>query len=486
MRFSLHDSIKTLSLAALLACAGSQAEIDLPDMGDSTTRVISPEQERRVGAAFMRSVRRSAPIVDDPEVEAYIQSVGYRLVAVSDNAAQNFTFFLIDEPTINAFAAPGGYIGANTGLILNSRNESELASVMAHEIAHVTQRHMARTFERASQMSLPMAAAMLGAILLTTQNPEAGRAALAVVSAGQAQAQINFTRTNEKEADRVGMQVLEKAGFDPRGMPAFFERLQASSRMTDSARLPEWLRTHPLTTSRIADSRNRAEQYPLRQVEDSLGYRLTKTKLEVALAESPEQAVQVFGDRLEAGKFLEEDIARYGYALALLEARDYGRAGVEIEKLRHGAPEEPAYLLAEGRLYIEQGLLGEGLEVFQLGYHLFPNYRPVTIAYVEALLASSQGERARKVLRDYVATNEPDFNYYRLMAEAENQVGSEAEARIALAQYSYWKGDTELGVQQLRAAMRTQDLDFYQRERIDALIQEWEAELEEERRLFRK
>jgi predicted Zn-dependent protease len=486
MLIPLQNLLKNLSLSMLLLCAGSQAEINLPDMGDSTTRVISPEQERRVGAAFMRSVRRSAPMIDDPEIQAYIQSLGYRLVAESDNAAQTFTFFLINEPTINAFAAPGGYIGANTGLILNSRNESELASVLAHEIAHVTQRHMARTFERASQMSLPMAAAMLGAILLTTQNPEAGRAALAAVQAGQMQAQINFTRANEKEADRVGMQVLEEAGFDPRGMPEFFERLQATSRMTDSARLPEWLRTHPLTTNRIADSRNRAEQYPLRQVEDSLGYRLTKTKLEVALVEDPQQAVEVFSDRLAAGKYLEEDIARYGYALALIRARDYGRAAVEIEKLRLKAPEEPAYLLAEGRLYTEQGQLGEGLETYQLGYHLFPNYRPVTIAYVEALLEAKQGERARQVLRDYAAINEPDFIYYRLLAEAENQAGSETEARIALAQYNYWKGDTDVGVQQLHAAMRTQDLDFYQRERIDALIQEWEAELEEERRLFRR
>jgi predicted Zn-dependent protease len=473
-------------LTATLACPAAYAAIDLPDIGDPTGRIISPEQERKIGAAFMRQVRRAGRIVDDPEIEAYLQSLGYRLVAVSDHAGHGFTFFLIDNPHINAFAAPGGYVGAHTGLILNSRTESELASVMAHEIAHVTQRHMARTFERASQMSLPMAAAMLGAILLGAADPEAGQAAIAVVTAGQAQAQINFTRHNEKEADRVGMQVLEEAGFDPRGMPAFFERLQASVRLTDSARLPEWLRTHPLTLSRISDSRNRAEQYPVRQVEDSFGYKLVKTKLEVRAAERPEEAVADFAHRLQNGKYLDEEITRYGYAVALLEAGDLDKAAVEIQKLRSGQPEEPAYLLAEARLYMEQDNLADALEVYQQGYHLFPNSRPVTLAFVDALLKAKQGERARALLRDYIGTHDPDFLYYRLLADAEEETGELIEARIALAQHHYWMGDTHLGVEQLRIAQRIENMDFYQRERVGALIEEWEAELEEERRLFRR
>ena len=196
--------------------------LDLPDIGDSTGAILSPEYERRLGQAFLNHVRRHTPILDDAEIETYIQSIGYRLVSNSDNNVQQFTFFVINDALINAFAAPGGIVGINAGVILNSDTESELAGVMAHEVAHVTQKHMARGAEAQSKMSLPMMAAMLGAILVATQNPEAGQAAIAAVQGGAAQAQINFTRANEKEADRIGMQLLTRSGFNPRGMPGFF------------------------------------------------------------------------------------------------------------------------------------------------------------------------------------------------------------------------------------------------------------------------
>jgi len=208
-------------LPGLLFAAGTT---DLPDFGDSAGSAISPEYERRLGQMFLKQVRHFSHIITDPEVESYIQSIGYQIASHSDNSEQPFTFFVIENPGINAFAGPGGMIVLNSGVILNSGNESELAAVMAHEIAHVTQRHLARMFEEVSRYSIPTAAAMIGAIIIGIANPEAGAAALAGISGLSAQNQINFTRANEEEADRVGMQTLVRAGYNPRSMPSFFEK----------------------------------------------------------------------------------------------------------------------------------------------------------------------------------------------------------------------------------------------------------------------
>ena len=250
-----------LVLALMLArvpVAGAQ--IQLPDFGDSSSKAFSNADERAIGEAFMREIRSRLTIVDDPEVEQYIQWIGYRLVSESDYYNLGFTFFVVADNQINAFAAPGGYIGANSGLITASESESELAAVLAHETAHVTQRHIARSIELAGRNNIPAIAGLIAAIIIGTQNSQAGAATAAAVVGGQAQKQIDFTRANEKEADRVGMQLLESSGFDPRAMPAFFEKLQSESRYYRKP--PEFLSTHPVTTARIADTRGRAEQFP--------------------------------------------------------------------------------------------------------------------------------------------------------------------------------------------------------------------------------
>ena len=199
---------------------------DLPNIGDSSGSVISPEQEKKLGEMIMRSARQQVHIINDPEINAYIQSLGYQLAAHSDNPEQPFDFFVVEDPSINAFALPGGFIGVHSGLILTAESESELAAVLAHEMAHVTQRHMARAYESASKLSIPTAAALLAAILISTRSSQAGQAAMAATTAANAQMQINFTRSNEQEADDIGIRILAASGFDPRSMPTFFERLQ--------------------------------------------------------------------------------------------------------------------------------------------------------------------------------------------------------------------------------------------------------------------
>ncbi len=468
------------SALALIFNLTTAQGIELPDFGDPSGAVISPEQERRLGQAFLRQSRQLIKILEDPELEAYIQSLGQRLVT-QGNDPQAFEFFLVEDPSINAFAVPGGFIGVHTGLLLYTETESELASVLAHEIAHVNQHHMARAFERASQLSLPTAAAMLGAILLSTQNPQAGQAALAAVAAANAQHQLDFTRENEEEADRVGMQLLAGAGFDPRGMPAFFERLQMANRFTDNPNLPEFLRTHPVTISRIADSRNRAEQFPRQPYEDSLSFHLIRAKLKVA-AMNKSEAVKYYQDLLRSGSFHTEEAARYGYALALAQAGEYGKARAQITQLLKQDSDELSYLLAAARLDLLEGQTEEALKVYSKAQALYPDSRLVTLSYTKALLASGLPDPARKLLRRYAVRHKPDTAYYVLLAEAEGKAGSEVEAHIATAEAHYLLGETGLARESLKFAQRSPQVDHYQRQRIEARLKEIERELEQEKK----
>ena len=328
-------------LLAFCLCAAVAAEVttlDLPDIGDSTGGLLSPEFERRLGQAFLSQVRKQADIISDPEINTYIESIGYRLVSQSDNNEQQFTFFVINDPLINAFAAPGGIVGINSGVILNSDSESELAGVMAHEIAHVTQKHMARSVEMSKKMSIPMLAAMLGAILIATQNPDAGQAALMAVQGASAQARINFTRTNEQEADRIGIQLLARSGFSPRGMAGFFRKLQQSSRF--SAQAPEFLRTHPLTTRRIADAGARAAAYSgTGDHDESQSFPLVRAKLIARSQETPRRAVEFFSRRLAgAEQGNDRDADRYGYIIALTEDGQYALARQQARRMGPSAP----------------------------------------------------------------------------------------------------------------------------------------------------
>jgi predicted Zn-dependent protease len=453
---------------------------DLPDFGDSAGGVISPEEEHRLGQDLLRHLRLRTHLIEDPEIEAYVGSLGSRLLVQSDyRAAHPFTFFVVDDPAINAFAAPGGFIGIHSGLILHTEAEGELAGVLAHEIAHVTQRHMARSFERASQLSLPVAAAMLGAVLLATQNPEAGQAALAAISAGNVQGQINFTRAHEEEADRVGMQTLSRSGFDPMGIPAFFERLQRANRLSENAELPEFLRTHPVTVSRISDARSRADQLPRGNYQDSIGFYLMRAKLQVIAAQRPSTAVEYFASRIKSDP--KATAAHYGYALALTKAARYDQARAELTALLRADGEQPTYLMASARLDIAAGRTQAGLDGYRNLLGLYPGYRPVLIGYSEALLAAGRPRDALKVLGDYARDHGRDISYYRLLAVAEGKSGSPVESQIATAELRFLSGETELACEQLRFAQRSRTTDHYQRQRIEARLKDMARQLQKDR-----
>lgn len=475
----------------LLVFAGQLSAVstlDLPDIGDSTGTLLSPEFERRLGQAFLNQVRRHTSIQDDPEVETYIQSIGYRLVANSDDNDRQFTFFVINDSLINAFAAPGGIVGVNAGVILNSATESELAAVMAHEVAHVTQKHMARGAEAQSKMSVPMMAAMLGAILIATQNPEAGQAAIMAIQGGAVQAQINFTRSNEQEADRIGMQLLERSDFNPRGMPGFFEKLQKQSRY--AAQAPEFLRSHPLTNNRIADSKARSEVFPVnRKYRESTSYEFIKAKLIVLSYRDPKDAVKYFEHQIKNEVFPANVAAlSYGHALAMVAAGDHDQARAQLQALLEQDGENSSFLLAVANLEMQAGNYEQAFRYYTVARNLYPDYRPVVLSYTEALLKANRPAEARDILKQYSKYNEPDLTFYNYLTRAEEESGNSVEAGIANAEYYYLSGETRVALERLRYVLQQGHLrpDYYQEERIQARMAYFQEDLELERVMLKK
>ncbi len=465
-------------------CLGGVSSLDLPDIGDSSGSILAPEYERRLGQAFLNHIRKQADIIDDPEVESYIQSIGYRLVSHSDRNTQGFTFFVINDPLINAFAAPGGIVGINAGVILNADNESELAGVMAHEIAHVTQNHMARSAELSQRLSIPMMAAMLGAILIASQNAEAGQAALAAIQGGAVQAQINFTRANEEEADRVGMQLLTRSQFNPRGMTDFFAKLQRNSRYT--AQAPEFLRTHPLTTRRIADSQARAAAFPHDfKYYESRTFKFIQAKLIVMAYEDAQDAVAHYRQLLDARPFHDDTlIYRYGYVLALTRAEQYAKARAQIRALLAREPENISFLLAAADIEVKSGNYQQAIAIYSEAEKLYPDYRPLVLNYARALQLANHPAQARDLLKDFGRYHTPDLNYYEQLARVQYEAGDPVESGIANAEYYYLSGETRVAIERLKYVLKQSPRpDYYQEERIHARLAFLEQELEIEKDL---
>ncbi|MEN9757764.1 MAG: hypothetical protein RL755_1951 [Pseudomonadota bacterium] len=432
-------------------------KIDLPEMGDSAGALISPQEEKQLGEAFFRSLHQQVDINQDSEIQQYIQNIGEKLVSHSDTPAYPFHFFVVMENAINAFAGPGGYIGVNSGLILMTEAESELASVMAHEIAHVTQRHLYRSYEASSRLSIPMVAATLGAILLGTQSGAAGQAAIMAIQAGSVQFQINFTREHEEEADRVGMQTLSQSVFDPRSMPTFFERLQQSTRYAGQ-NVPEFLRTHPVTASRISDSRGRADNYPYKQYPDSLAYQLIKTKLQVLLSVDNDETRTLLQAKLNQGLPEQRTVANYGLGLVALKTQNFAQAESIFQELVQQFPVQPHYSAALARTALEANNYKVALERYQKLSRQFPENDSIRIEYVGALLKAGEPNNAKNVLLQLSQKTQSSPIFSQLLAQIYGDLNQPAESHRYLADYYFAMGETQQAILQIRLAQQIRNI----------------------------
>ncbi len=465
-----RSALLSLIVAATVFVSGAGAdEIKLPDMGSPADAILSSNEEARYGRAIMRDIRNSGQVVEDPLVNEYINEIGSKVAAQTNDGDHDFTFFVVEDHRINAFALPGGFIGVHTGLLEATRSEDELAGVLAHEVAHVTQRHIARAIHASSRQSLLSTAIMLGAMIAGAAGGSGDviQAGMAVAQGTAAQQQINFTRSNEHEADRVGIAALADAGFDPYGMASFFEVMSRQDSRDPDERAPAFLMTHPVTTARIAEARDRARDYPQIRSDDSISYGIAKIRMIVDRFDTSTEAVVYFEKRPYQ---LQSDVERYGRLLAYLRDGSYWKALDIVEYLVEQNPEVIAYHIALGETQVMLGRDAEALSTFEDAVELFPRNVPLVIAYGERLLELDQAETAHTILLDLLNNVPPTPDQARLIARAASEAGEDAESLYYLSEYRLMIGDLVGGISYLQQALRLPDLEEIQRIRFEARI----------------
>ncbi|KJY81494.1 hypothetical protein TW81_18135 [Vibrio galatheae] len=443
--------------------------LNLPDIGTAASGTLTIDQELQYGDAYMRMLRSSAPIVSDPVLNEYIDSLGHRLVANASDVKTPFTFFLIRDRNINAFAFFGGYVALHSGLFLHAQSESELASVVAHEIAHVTQRHLARSMEEQARRSPATLAALAGSLLLAIASPQAGIAAMTATQAGSMQGQINYTRSNEKEADRFGISTMAQAGFDVNAMPRFFGRLSDEFRY--ASKPPPMLLTHPLPEDRITDSRARAQSYPARRVDPSLNYYLARARIIARYAGIESQAALDWMNR--KGQGVSEDIKPsfdYGKALIYLDSKQLDQASTLLHNLIKQDPNNRFYLDAMSDLYIAQNQAGKAEKMLETALKSAPNNAVLTINYANALMKQNSNADAIKVLQRYTHDNPNDVNGWHLLSEANIHLGVSDEDLAARAEILALKANWNKAIQYYTQASQIAELGSLKQARYDARI----------------
>lgn len=456
----------TLSIPSAPLMANS---LNLPDIGTAASSTLTIDQELQYGDAYMRMLRNRAPIITDPVLSEYVDTLGHQLVANADDVKTPFTFFMIRDRNINAFAFFGGYVAIHSGLFLHAQSESELASVLAHEIAHVTQRHLARSMEDQARRSPVTMAALAGSLLLAIAAPEVGMAAITAATAGNIQGQINYTRSNEKEADRFGIATLSKAGFDVNAMPRFFGRLADEYRYATT--LPPMLLTHPLPQDRVSDTRARAQNYPPKRVATSLNYHLARSRIVARYAGIKSDAAIDWFDRKESKA--ESNIKpamQYGRALVYLDNQQLDKAAPILEKLRKQDSNNRFYLDALSDLYIAQNKPEKASKMLEHALKSEPNNPVLMINYANSLLVQEKYQQAIRILQRYTHENGNDVNGWHLLSEANIKLGNSQEDLAARAEILALKANWSKAIQYYTQAGQMAELGSLEQARYDARI----------------
>ena len=504
--------LTALVLASLAFGAGAQSERRLPDLGSSANALISPQEAQDYGAAMLRQMRALNMVVDDPLLNDYIRNLGFRLVAACSRPKDHFAFFIARDPEINAFAAPGGYIAVNSGLFVIAQNQSELAAVIAHEIGHITQHHLQRAFEASKKDAPLLALVLLGAIAAgSTHN--GGDAGMAVLTGGQGlleQKQINFTRKDETEADRVGIQTLANAGFDPDAMANFFQRMEdVMSTGSGGDDVPALLQDHPVTSVRISDAKARARQLIAQQKLRPSGLTLDKSQWASQTAPIPyvkdptsllatqrdpgdldtfllmrERVRVLAGDAQQLSLYYASSLAkrrgfdtpsnRYGYALALTRSGNGAKAVTELQPLLSAHPGNQILRLAMAGAHLQAGQRSQSLAIYDHLNAASPRNRAIALAYAKALTQGgdkTQAAQAAALLRPLLdESDEPDV--YTAYARASDKAGNSELAGEAFADASYLSGRPFDALEQLKRLLKRPDLDYYARARIQGRLAE--------------
>ena len=467
--------ILILSIAPT-STADAQA-ILLPDIGDPSSVYFAADEERKLGLEIMRRLRERGAIVEDVQLNQYLNSIGQRIATYAEQRGTPYTFFMVRDPSINAFALPYNFIGVNAGLLLATEREDELAGVVAHEVAHVSQRHIARAIADMKRLTLPMAAAMLAGAALAAASREAGQAAMVGSMAASAQHQISFTRANEQEADRVGMQLLANAGFDPKGMSEFFHKLERMSRSEERYQLPDMLRTHPRPESRTADTQERLPQPAQRSPapKDRKAYALAKARARALLSADNQALLRELETRL-AGAGAAAFAERYAYAIALRQAGRYQPAQEQIEQLQRSDPDRLAYRIEAAEIALAAGDRAAAWRIFAAAQRLYPDDFTLAMHYGRALGTQGDAQQALRILQPHLRRYPNDAQLYMTYAQAAQRAGNQAETHATMAEYHYLSGELLAAIQQLEIGLRDPSLPPHQEARLRARLKQFRAE----------
>ncbi|GBO89313.1 M48 family metalloprotease [Marinobacter salsuginis] len=443
----------TAFLALLFAALpGHAQESRLPSIGGSGGGLIAGQQESDIGRQVMVSIRRSAPRISDPLVYDYLSAITYRLVPSAPLQNRDLTLALIDSPAINAFAVPGGIVGVNGGLFLNAATEQQFASVLAHELAHLSQRHFARRMEQQETSApLTLAGMIAGIVLSAVTQSDIGFAAIAGTQALAAQNMLAYSRAHEQEADRVGLDILASAGMDPHGMPEMFEIMMRQNRMQGN-RLPEYLSTHPLTQSRVADTRSRAEQYPDEKIRDGQEYHLMRSRLQVHYAPSADVAVETFEAYLDRTDVQRNDAIRYGLSVAYLENRQYDKAVDILEDLLSRNPGRITFQVTLAEVRLAQNRMDDARALLKDALARNPGNYPITHTLARTEIADGNGAAAAEYLKQLTRQFPGQEHLWLKLAEAEGMARNIVGVHRARAEYDVLMGDLESAQRQLRQA----------------------------------
>lgn len=455
----------------LLALPVHALDLRLPDFGDPAGQYLGPSEEARLGADVLRRIRDRGKIIDDVQLSEYLNSIGQR-IATHASGGHPYTFYWIDSGQVNAFAAPGGYIGIHMGLLRATRNEAELAGVIAHETAHVVQRHIVRRFADSRQQQLSVAAALLAsAALAAAGSSEVGQAAIATTLAASAQQRLNFTRSHEQEADRVGQRLLEQAGFDPDGAVTFFAHLARTAGDTGS-QIPDYLRTHPRPVTRMADLSDRrtdtGETYT-----SSQAYYFAKVRARVLTTANTQHLINEFSDTLTSGDYDSELAQRYGYTLALHRAGRYAEATEQIERLLRQQPERLALQIEQAELALSVGDVQRAWRLFERIQQSYPDSFIVAMHYSRALISAREPDRALELLESQLKRRSRELSLYELYGQAAQQAGRWLTTHAAMAEYHYLNGNLEQAIEQAeRGLRRDEQRDSHKRAQLQARLRQ--------------
>ncbi|MGB9428761.1 MAG: M48 family metalloprotease [Gammaproteobacteria bacterium] len=455
----------------------SRSDFNLPQIGQAGANVLTPEQEYQIGVQIMNEARSEGAILDDPLVHEYIDNLGHELSSHSDNPNLHFEYFVLNDPDINAVTLPGGFIGVNSGMILASDNEDELAGVMAHETSHVTQRHIARSAEDQKNRSLLNIATMLGAILVAASSgdPDVAMGTIATAEGALIQHQITFTRSQEEEADRVGIQTLARAGFSPQGMIEFFQKMQRSSALNGYDRIPEFLLDHPLDSTRMAYLQERALSMHVPPRPDSRSYAIMKARVRVLESDNSDQTLQFFKGALDSTHGWNQEAIRYGLALTYSRVNRNADGIKLMQQLCDKYPDVVAFRIGLADAQMSAGDIAAAKTTYEKAMQLFPDSEPLTLSYARDLIEAKQPQNAIGLLISLSVQTNRDPEVLRMLANAYDKADNSAESHYYMSEYYYTTGLPAAAADQLRIALATPGIDNMQKQRYKARLERLQA-----------